>query len=404
MNRAADYAIQGFLYQFDKTLFEILKADDDWEITVEGVIEDIDVSSPHATTAIQCKYHEAKTKFQPSDIYKPLLQMMSHYHQNQGLDVKYVLFAHFPDKDDGSSLGVDKKALEKALKTTEKGLNKYVTELSGKVDLDAFLNRFSGEFGPRSEELRRQVCALLEAAGFSLADVEVLAYPNALQTIADLSTVHDAARRKITRRELVGSLQSKKSTAVSRWTLALKTKKQLLDARRKQLSGGLNVNSRQRLIVMFPDSIGDFDELGVSFIDDYVQKYHCKPAHLATPVFSINRGASGLRGLQQRLYESKQLVATDGRVGSRLYDERFHRTPMKRKKSGGGDELEFCLRLIGWNRESWPILNRLKAKDVYVIGSGDVSPLNIADNNVELIQASSLREVRYVMGVSNAYE
>jgi hypothetical protein len=36
MSRSADYTIQGFLYQFNKTLLEILKAQADSIITVEG--------------------------------------------------------------------------------------------------------------------------------------------------------------------------------------------------------------------------------------------------------------------------------------------------------------------------------------------------------------------------------
>ena len=52
MSRTADYTIQGFLYQFNKTLLEILKAPEDNSVTVEGVIEDIDILAPSETTAI----------------------------------------------------------------------------------------------------------------------------------------------------------------------------------------------------------------------------------------------------------------------------------------------------------------------------------------------------------------
>jgi len=42
MNRQADSTIKGFLYQFNKSIVEVLK-NANAEITVEGVIEDIDV-------------------------------------------------------------------------------------------------------------------------------------------------------------------------------------------------------------------------------------------------------------------------------------------------------------------------------------------------------------------------
>lgn len=43
MSRVADSTIQGFLYQFNITLQEILRSSEDDEITVEGIIEDIDI-------------------------------------------------------------------------------------------------------------------------------------------------------------------------------------------------------------------------------------------------------------------------------------------------------------------------------------------------------------------------
>lgn len=96
MPRAADYTIQGFLYQFNKTALEILKAQDDDKIAVEGIVEDIEVASATSLTAIQCKYHEASTSFTVSAVYKPLLQMLKHFSDNPTASVRYVLFAHFP--------------------------------------------------------------------------------------------------------------------------------------------------------------------------------------------------------------------------------------------------------------------------------------------------------------------
>src|SRR6056297_1932586 len=96
MPRTADYTIQGFLYQFNKTALEILKAQDDDAITVEGIVEDIEIASPASLAAIQCKYHEASKSFTASAVYKPLLQMLKHFSENQTANIHYILFAHFP--------------------------------------------------------------------------------------------------------------------------------------------------------------------------------------------------------------------------------------------------------------------------------------------------------------------
>ncbi len=99
MPRTADYTIQGFLYQFNKTAVEILKAQDDDTITVEGIVEDIEIASPTSLTAIQCKYHEASTSYVPSAVYKPLLQMLKHFSDHSAEPIRYVLFAHFSGVD-----------------------------------------------------------------------------------------------------------------------------------------------------------------------------------------------------------------------------------------------------------------------------------------------------------------
>ena len=57
MNREADYTIKGFLYQFNVTLEQLLLSTDGSSITVEGIIEDVDIKTPIDTKAIQCKYH-----------------------------------------------------------------------------------------------------------------------------------------------------------------------------------------------------------------------------------------------------------------------------------------------------------------------------------------------------------
>lgn len=75
--RQADSAIRGYLYQFNKSIYEILQLADGAEITLEGVIEDIDIQSLSSTTTIQCKYHEDK-KFKISDVAAPILEMFSH--------------------------------------------------------------------------------------------------------------------------------------------------------------------------------------------------------------------------------------------------------------------------------------------------------------------------------------
>ncbi len=284
--RTADYTIQGFLYQFNKTALEILKAQDDDVITVEGIVEDIEVQSSTSLTAIQCKYHEASTAFTASAVYKPLLQMLKHFSNNPPANIRYVLFAHFPGVGTPAP-AVNKLALQAALESKDKELEKHVNAVPLGVDLDGFVGRFAMDFGCSYDDITKQVGKELEENGIPVGDIETLAYPNAIHMIATLSVKHNPADRRITKKKFLSDLKAIRTTAISRWTLALKTRKKLLEARRKQLKVHLDKNARLRYFVIAPGSIEDYDTEIVLFVSDYVDKYHFKTAHTATPILCL---------------------------------------------------------------------------------------------------------------------
>ena len=273
MSRAADYTIQGFLYQFNKTAIEILNASPDSLITVEGIVEDIEITTPAITNAIQCKYHEASETFTPSSIYKPVLQMMNHYHGNQTANIRYTLFAHFPSVKGQPQPLVGKPEMQAALDSQNKDLQSLIAPLKGKVDIDAFLKRFAMEFGEAFDDLAKQVGNALKANGIPQSEIDTLGYPNAIHIISGISVRHDPTKRNITNRQFVDRLKAIRTTAISRWTLALKTHKKLLESRRKQLKSNLDKNARLRYFVIDAKSLEDYDNGIVLFVKDYLEKY-----------------------------------------------------------------------------------------------------------------------------------
>ena len=114
----ANSTIRGYLYQFNKSIFEILSSKDEDSITLEGVIEDIDIQNTTNITTIQCKYHEDK-KIQMSSVVGPILEMLCHYHESLiiGKNMFYILFLYFQDNVDS----IDKnKFKEYVVSTTNK--------------------------------------------------------------------------------------------------------------------------------------------------------------------------------------------------------------------------------------------------------------------------------------------
>ena len=230
MSRSADYTIQGFLYQFNKTLLEILKAEDDATINIEGLVEDIEIVSSTKITGIQCKYHEAAKKFTPSAICKPLLQMLKHFSDHPDHDIEYVIFAHFPGTTEKCP-AVGKQECEDALASKDKNFEKLIKEIPPHLELDKFLRRFKMEFGPNYDDIVKEAITALQNNGIPTEEIETLAYPNAIHIIACISILHDPAKRQITRKQFLERLNSIRTTAISRWTLALRTRKKLLETR-----------------------------------------------------------------------------------------------------------------------------------------------------------------------------
>ena len=401
MTRSADYTIQGFLYQFNKTALEIMNAKDDDVITIEGIIEDIEVVSAESIKAIQCKYHEASSSFTGSAIYKPLLQMLKHFFVNQTATIRYVLFAYFPGTET-SPPAVGRTTLEDALSSKDNELKRYIEGIPKDIDLDRFLGRFTMEFGKSYQDITDQVAKALEANGFPSGDIDTLAYPNAIHLIAALSVKHDPANRQITKKKFISDLKAIRTTAISRWTLALKSRKKLLEARRKQLKKHLDKNTRLRYIIIDPSNIKDYDAEIVLFIADYIDKYHFKLSHISTPTLCLCAKRAQVQEIQRRLF-AKEIVAEDGYIGGQFQESRFFREPMLSKKSGAKIQREFAIRLLSWD-DHRIVLNDRKCDDLFIIGEPDCSLLDTVDVNVERLSGATMKEIKYIMGVSDVYE
>lgn len=392
MGRSADYTIQGFLYQFNQTLSELLKAADDAVITIEGIVEDIEVATFSGTKAIQCKYHETKDKYTPSVLYHPLLQMMKHFKSNSAAKIHYHLYAHFPNI---SAIDITATELNDALRSKNKDLKDLAAELVG-VDVDEFIKVLSVTVTPKYDDLADLNTKQLEVHGFSKAEVDTLFYPNAIQIIADLSIKHDAKLRKISKRDFLDQLRRIRSTAISQWTLALKTRQRVLETRRKQLKENLATNARSRHLIVFPEFLEHFDEQIVLFIKAFIDKYHFKVSHTQTPLFALDVPQTEFDDIAERLID-KDVTPNLGRPVRTFSEAHFFREPMVQKS-----KKEFVLRFIRWE-DYKALAHSIKADDLFIIGNGDITSVNTKDVNIETLGAEKFEEIKYIMGMSNAY-
>jgi hypothetical protein len=100
---------------------------------------------------------------------------------------------------------------------------------------------------------------------------------------------------------------------------------------------------------------------------------------------------------------TKGIVATDGYVGAQFEESFFFREPFSSKGVGGKVGREFALRILSWD-DCGTVLNNRKCDDLFVIGDPCCDSLNTVDVNVERLSGVTMKEIGYVMGVSNVYE
>ena len=378
-DRIADSTIKGFLYQFNKTILEIANADDEDVITVEGVVEDVDVlSASGELEAIQCKYHESRERFTPSLIFKPLLQMAETYDKNPTAKIKYTIFTYVPNETYGER-SIELSTLDSALATTDKSLLKIAARISGHFDKNEFLNNTRIVFGPSLDEIEDSTKAALELLRIQGSDVGTLLYPNSIAIIAKLSSTKSEAERKITKEKLYSYLSNATHTAISKWTLALKNRSEILKLIKQQLSSSFSQNSRDRYFYINKNDIDDYEEKVVVFFGNYIKKYYSKPSHIKAPTFIINDNFNAIRDLESRLYK-KGIKANTGLVGNDFEVDYFFREPMKKIISNNIEEREFDLRLLAMDSEK-DAINHRKGDDLYLVSSEMPNSIGLTDVN-----------------------
>ena len=401
MSRTAESTIKGFLYQFNKTILSIANSADGDIITVEGLVEDIDVIALNGTTlAIQCKYHESVETFSHSLIYKPILQMAENFAAAPSANVSYRIFLHVPNAVIGPQ-PLTQEALDSALATDNASLKKIVARIPG-FHHPTFLARVIIEFGPSIDELEKEVKIALGKFNINGADCEAILYPNALSLVAKLSSTKMNTARTISREVLINQLRATNSTAVTKWALASKSREHILKKMRNQLADACNANSRERHLYFASNDIADFDDGIVVFISTFVQKYSSKVAHTKTPLIAIDKDLAYIKQLQFRLY-TKEIRCNLGIIGDNFVIAEFFREPIRLRERGNTEVREFALRLLHSPLEG-PVSDYRKGDDIFFFGDEQPPHVNVTDVNSFQLGVTTFAELEYILSLRKTYE
>ncbi len=244
----------GYAYQFDLTTLEVLAADDQDTIVVEGC-EDIDVDRKAGQESVQCKYLAAG-KYSLAGLRKPLLPMLRAFVDGRHAD--YRLYVHYGDPT-GVPWTLTVKELKQALTEHKRSRSTPIRYYAGVEDvtLEAFLESFTIQSGPEFYEQQGQVCSALRAAlGTTAEDVRDLHYPKAVSIILDLAMQPNASQRRITRPEFI-TLLDKRPELYTRWHAEIVGADRMRTLLRRRIKTvGLLARDRRRLIVLAPPGTG----------------------------------------------------------------------------------------------------------------------------------------------------
>ena len=228
--REATASIRGYFYQLDATLLEILNADLDESVVVEG-IEDFDRYTDEGVIYGQVKYY-AEQNLTDSVLRDPLHKLFVHFHgleEAQRVGRKYLLYGHFSDvKIHIGQLSVERfKSVMEYRKEVKAANGTKTYEKRSLLDgmiapddlIEAFCKNFSIQISTEFSEHRNIVIeAIRKNQDVSAFEAEGFHYPAALDYIATLATKKDHNDRKTTRRDLQERLKGSQAVH-NRWLL-----------------------------------------------------------------------------------------------------------------------------------------------------------------------------------------
>ena len=419
--RQADSTIRGYLYQFNKSIYEILLAKEDESITLEGVIEDIDIESPSGTTTIQCKYHEDK-KFQMSNVVVPILDMLCNFCESVcvGKSVSYILYAYFvenvdkidmdsflkfvqstTDQDilckyyhriysipDSKIVNIANKA-RKSSAEKEKLITYYQSNrgtLSMRVNIIEFWKAFTYIKAKKFDVLKEEIIQNLS----SITDIETvrsLYYPNALSLVASLSSKRSAQERTITKKQLISFLTEQKAILINKWSLVAFDRKQLLQAKKADLKGLFSYNFNVRAFIFTDQFLDKSGSNIIPFIREYLNKYFKKPKLQKPPIFVF--GDNHFELMQKTLIElyNYQKPVNSGLIGNVFVQDSFI--------SNRSCPPDFVCKMTLLQNVDVGILEKCEVDQLYILGKCE-RPLKSVNYRTEELDIYDIDTIRYL--------
>lgn len=350
MDRTATATIEGFNYQYNKSILEILNAKKGTKVMLEGLIEDIDIVDGDIITAIQCKYYESQKRITPSSIAKAVFDMLVTHIEKPNINFK--LYIHIDGESEEKEVPFDVEFLNEILKTNDKNnikkyfpniykfpeeiailfnkrkleekdvekIKDYIQEKGDTILLfnkQEFINKFTLISALKNSDLKNEIIDIIIDAGNEPIEVVNIIYPNFFQKVAEISSYDNPEKRNIIAEHFKQEIYNTKELIYTKWLAKLYDKEKYKKTLEKRLKDRLKNNSSFRVITINVSNYSEF-EIAV-FINEYINKFCQKPKLNYMPLFMIRDDSEDkFLAVQTLLYSSYGISVETGEVARKM--------------------------------------------------------------------------------------
>lgn len=370
-NDGGYFAIKGFLYQFDKSLLEVIQ-NKEKQVEIETV-QDISFD----VYVLQVKLKEAKDYFD-SSIRKPIKQLIEIFIKDRGR--KLILYCHFRNKNP------EKKQLSETELDSILGMDK---DLFTKNDKQDFLQNFILQF---SENYIQQFDTVIDkiSINFGCADKDLaIIYHSILHSkLMQLAVLPSKNDRQVCYQDLKNCLVDvDKKIFFKAYEIYLSRDKYNTLIKKQYFTfSGINIDNFERLFIL-GISIDDTQTDLMQIVNRLVQRYYKLSKSPAPYILFENLEDSQLNSLKQSLVD-KGVPFSDGTT---FNGDKFRLNVLL---SASSKSHEIKVKIIK-NENLDELLTTVKFDEVYYLTSSfsDIHQKLGASNNFLKIQISDTKQI-----------
>ena len=319
--RDAVSTIRGYFYQFDYSILQVLRLENDTDtICVEG-IEDVDINDENNIILHQCKCYEG-TEYNQSEIKDALEWMLKHFSKNKDSEYKYYLYGVYKSGQDKLPQVIDVDFAKKNF-FTKKHRDAPTDYLYEKLslsddDIALFLQRLIININAVGLEMQEKlVCdELCKSIGCKPQEIEPY-YCNALSIIRHLSTQKSVATRTISRSQFIEDVK-RVDNQFDVWLINRIKMDKFAKAIKKKYFTNFNISPYNRFFIIECEKDISIPELKAIIIR--ISDKYSKLSQRAKPKFCPFFCFWGIEECQ--LIELKKSLVNDGILFSDGYDFR----------------------------------------------------------------------------------